>query len=544
MSSGPARHADSDNDGRDFAVGSPQNRRRAARAVLVALVLAVGAGLAVGYFAPPFLIFLYCQLAALGLSAFIIVRLRHSVHALPVFIAYLAAYALGLPVLATVLSGLFFLLLAGRSLITARFARTVFTTASFLAAGLGFLAYFLLSRMSTAPDPSLQGRFADVAAMEALPYQAFVEDEQHGDRSGVVTYDRKTAAAGLNLYNSYYQAGAVLLDMDGRPLHTWLPKGTNPQWHYVTLGGNGDLLICIEDTMIMRVDWMSRILWSRPLRAHHEIAVAPNGDIYTLASEDEKVVIRGLPAPIINDYIVVLAADGGVKKRLSVFDLLKDKVPSGTVGRIYGEIMAPRDFLWKPIKREFAGRSPMDRLSAFDTLHDNTISLADRDIPGVCAKGDVLISAKALDLIGVVDIARGAMRWTWGPGELQGQHDPTFLDNGNILIFDNGTEREYSRLVEFDPRMRTTVWEYHSLHPTLFYTSWGGSAQRLANGNTLVTESDDGRVFEITRDGRIVWEFLNPTKGADGKRSTIYRMTRITDPRMRDLLWKSVKAES
>lgn len=136
------------------------------------------------------------------------------------------------------------------------------------------------------------------------------------------------------------------------------------------------------------------------------------------------------------------------------------------------------------------------------------------------------------------------MRWSWGPGNLEGPHHPTFLENGNILIFDNGTRRQYSRLVELDPRKNEIVWEYHSLHSPPFFTSWGGSAQRLQNGNTLVTETSEGRVFEITKDGNIVWEFFNPDKGGDGKRATIYRMTRITDTHLQSVLLRNLKKKS
>jgi hypothetical protein len=40
-----------------------------------------------------------------------------------------------------------------------------------------------------------------------------------------------------------------------------------------------------------------------------------------------------------------------------------------------------------------------------------------------------------------------------------------------------------------------------------------GNAQRLPNGNTLITESAFGRFFEVTREGEIVWEYVNPFFG-------------------------------
>jgi hypothetical protein len=36
------------------------------------------------------------------------------------------------------------------------------------------------------------------------------------------------------------------------------------------------------------------------------------------------------------------------------------------------------------------------------------------------------------------------------------------------------------------------------------------NAQRLLNGNTLITESSFGRFFEVTREGAIVWEYVTP----------------------------------
>jgi hypothetical protein len=40
-----------------------------------------------------------------------------------------------------------------------------------------------------------------------------------------------------------------------------------------------------------------------------------------------------------------------------------------------------------------------------------------------------------------------------------------------------------------------------------------GIAQRLTNGNTLITESSFGRFFEVTSQGEIVWEYVNPYLG-------------------------------
>ena len=49
-----------------------------------------------------------------------------------------------------------------------------------------------------------------------------------------------------------------------------------------------------------------------------------------------------------------------------------------------------------------------------------------------------------------------------------------------------------------------------------FWSNVRGDQQRLANGNTLITESEGGRIFEVSPDGEIVWEFINPVRNDDG----------------------------
>ncbi len=61
----------------------------------------------------------------------------------------------------------------------------------------------------------------------------------------------------------------------------------------------------------------------------------------------------------------------------------------------------------------------------------------------------------------------------------------------------------------FGPEEAT--WSYSD--PGTFYSSFISGAQRLPGGNTLICSGAQGRVFEVTPDGRIVWEYLNPHGG-------------------------------
>ncbi len=81
-------------------------------------------------------------------------------------------------------------------------------------------------------------------------------------------------------------------------------------------------------------------------------------------------------------------------------------------------------------------------------------------------------------------------------------------------------------MVEVDPHRNEVVWSFEAPATEDFFTRNRGAAQRLSNGNTLVTDSGRGRVFEVTSSGEMVWDFWNPNLSEDGKRVVIVRARR------------------
>jgi hypothetical protein len=87
-----------------------------------------------------------------------------------------------------------------------------------------------------------------------------------------------------------------------------------------------------------------------------------------------------------------------------------------------------------------------------------------------------------------------------------------------VLVFDNQGRPGSSRVLEIDPATQEVTWEYAGTPPKSFYTEFCGAAQRLPNGNTLITESEAGRAFEVTPGGDAVWSFASPFRaGARGE---------------------------
>ena len=85
-----------------------------------------------------------------------------------------------------------------------------------------------------------------------------------------------------------------------------------------------------------------------------------------------------------------------------------------------------------------------------------------------------------------------------------------------MLLFDNGCHRRgasRSRIVEVDPTTNQIAWEYQGTPDISFYSYNISSAERQPNGNTLICEGAPGRIFEVTPEKAIVWEYINPYFG-------------------------------
>ncbi|MBN2564321.1 MAG: hypothetical protein JXB46_01280 [Candidatus Eisenbacteria bacterium] len=324
---------------------------------------------------------------------------------------------------------------------------------------------------------------------------------------GVTVYDSTRAWDGLNFYTSGDAPGAILMDMRGNVLHKWTysfmdawrqgPGGELPRsskgagfWRRAHLFKNGDVLAIFDGHGIIKVDRNSKLVWARFGGFHHDLDVMSDGRIYTLLREP-KIIPRINPDhPVLEEFIVVLDADGSELRRVSQLEAI-----------------------------ERGGR--LDLLEGMkddgDIFHTNTIevldgSLAARD-PAFRA-GNVLICIRELDNIAIVDM--DSEQVVWGlEGPWLKQHQPTVLENGNMLIFDNGGSRGASRVLEFDPVTREIVWVYKGDANRLFHSPQCGSNERLPNGDTLISETDRGRALEVTPEGEIVWEYVNPAQAGD-----------------------------
>ena len=185
-----------------------------------------------------------------------------------------------------------------------------------------------------------------------------------------------------------------------------------------------------------------------------------------------------------------------------------------------------------------------------DYFHTNAVDVLDPAAAAELAPGarqPVLISMRELGAIGILDLADQRFLWATR-GAWVGQHDPDLLPNGHILMFDNfgdygpgGT----SRVIEFDPKTQAITWQYAGDAKRPLASGVRSAQERLANGNTLITESEGGRLLEVTPAGEIVWEYLNPLRGGDaGEMTGVVSWGKRIDPKTLDPGFLSTLASS
>ena len=129
-------------------------------------------------------------------------------------------------------------------------------------------------------------------------------------------------------------------------------------------------------------------------------------------------------------------------------------------------------------------------------------------------KGNWLLSFRRISLICEVDPSSGEIIWKWGDGTTAHQHDAKYSSAKTITLFDNGVHRknnlDFSRVLEIDAKSKKILWEYADEPPFSFYSYFGGGVDCLPNGNYLICETAKGQIFEVTRDKKVVWEFISP----------------------------------
>ena len=322
---------------------------------------------------------------------------------------------------------------------------------------------------------------------------------------GLTIYKPDRAYHGYTLFAPLRDTDIYLIDMRGVVVHRWRIPYRPGDYGYlldnghILFGGHkGETPVDFggRSGIVMEADWEGNIVWEYEDNSlHHDFSRMENGNTMLLGWE-----------PVPPD--VAKAIKGGVPgtehERGIWCDYFREVTPGG-------------ETVWEWHAYQHLD-TETDILCPLHTRQEWTHGNACRVLPD----GNVLTSLRLLDTVAIIDKKTGRFAWKWGRGELGHQHDPSPLDNGNILIFDNGwhslrAPNPRSRVVEVNPKTGQIDWQYETNPGWEFFSSFISGAQRLPNGNTLICEGMTGRLFEVTAEGEIVWEYTSPFFGRDDR---------------------------
>ncbi len=363
---------------------------------------------------------------------------------------------------------------------------------------------------------------AEAERLAALGYVDVVESDAPDLPVGVLERDAARMQPGLTYFTNAAGCSSSLVGSEGEELRRWSLEPCD-RWGHSTLLADGSVLAIhrnptadktadrLRDAReLVNLDWDGRLIWRRRLSAHHDVERRPDGGIATLLYRFRVIPEIDPSVPVRDDALAVLSKGGEIVEQQSIADLLL---------RTQGY----------PMRMRRARR--FEKLRQIDLVHANSVEwmhqphLAARN--ALYAASNVLVCLRHQDAVLVVDWNAKRVVWWWGQGILSGPHDATVLPDGHILVFDNGLSRRSSRALEVDPMTGEVVWEYRAPEPRELFTVSRGAAQRLANGNTLLTDSNAGVAFEVTPAGKTVWRFRNPNR-LRGKPIVIVRARRVT----------------
>jgi hypothetical protein len=384
--------------------------------------------------------------------------------------------------------------------------------------------------------------------------------------------------------------GAVLIDMNGNIVNRWrgldgMPNKMLPGGRVLGSSGVRPHKYGYQDMLdVIQVDWDGNVEWKfdhfdsvsdprhKPrwmARQHHDYQREGNPVGYYVPGADP-LVDRG--------YTYILCHKTLVEPKISAHTLCDDAIIQvDWQGNILWEWTCSEhfeEFGFDEAAKNAIARNP-NSVQGFmgpdwgDWMHMNSCSLVGPnkwwDAGDARFNPDnLIVDGRQTNIIFIISRETGKVVWKMGPdytvpelkeiGQIIGQHHahviPVGLPGaGNIMLFDNGgnagygnpnpgaptgvnnAKRDTSRVIEFDPKEMKIVWSYPKRGPGPggggLYSSFVSSAQRLPNGNTMITEGGSGRIMEVTPDCEVVWEYLSPYPAGRMHFNLIYRAYRV-----------------
>lgn len=281
----------------------------------------------------------------------------------------------------------------------------------------------------------------------------------------------------------------LLLDAKGEEVHAWPvdysqidPEGPGPEnvfLHGLDVFEDGSIAVNFDSGRVLaRLDSCGKVMWKTEGNFHHAVTRSFDGTLWSL--RDDKLVQAD-------------AESGKVLKEAGMMvDVLKQHNLQGVLA----------------IQSE---EGPTGLRMSPDPFHLNHIEALNPEMAAafpMFEAGDLLISMRSLNMIAVLDPGVFNIKW-FSIGPWHRQHEPRFLQDGTIAVYNNNMGFEHSQIMAIDPATMKTRIVFEGSEDVPFYSWRRGKHQLFGNGDVLIVEAEHGRAFMVNKDGALLWEYNN-----------------------------------
>jgi hypothetical protein len=393
--------------------------------------------------------------------------------------------------------------------------------------------------------------------------------QSSGDQTIGLFLNDLRAFNGYTLFAPNSNTTTYLIDNDGLLVHSWQSDYKPGQAVYLLENGNLLRTANVRNSTftaggsggkVQLVEWDGNVAWdylfsSTTYCQHHDVEILSNGNVLLIAWENKSGA----------DAIAAGRNPGLLKEGALWPDYIVEVEPDGILG---GNIVW-QWHVWDHLIQDFDSSKPnygelADHPELVDLNYVQNANNANADWNHTNSVAynkefdQIILSVHNFNEIWIIDHSTtteeaasheggnsgkgGDLLYRWGnpivydAGEigdrkLNGQHDSQWIKSGypgagNILVFNNGTGRNYSTVDEIVPPVdglgnyslvsgfaygpAEQSWIYKAENSTDFYSQNISGAQRLSNGNTLDCSGANGIFFEVTPNKEIVWHYVNP----------------------------------
>ena len=345
----------------------------------------------------------------------------------------------------------------------------------------------------------------------------------HDPRRSLAGWTLTTVSAGKRnsggvIMDPDFVPTAVMYVMEGRPV--WyhehrLPRVGDARYvdGHVLVASMGE--INEPKTSALEVDLAGRLVWLGPMQPLNTVDGHYNHHFEKLEDGNYMAIKNQLLRRVIGDVIVVMKPN-------------------------HKEIWS-----WRSLDHVKPDLNLYTNAGYFDYMHGNSLQ-ADLD------RGAIYYNARHQSAVFKIDRKTGDVLWRLGQGGtfkkdpkanypwFEQAHGVEVQPDGNVLLYDNGlTSRGFSRAVEYRldeaNKTATIAWQYSGYPDRPWQTTYWGDADRLPNGNTLISagtwvKDQNSLIFEVTRDYHRVWEIKLPLVAKSGMTIGVYNAQRLTPP--------------